>query len=128
MGGTFNVYTLQAVDNNERLGCVLPVVDTCHCGMQYLEDEDIQEIMNFIPASELSLVIHHTGALDGNKWKPAFQRKYGEEWEFKGAAVMSKYTTLIYDVQASYFRIVVENGNGKVRCWDHILGGSVDCA
>ena len=94
--------------------------------MQYLEGKDIQEIVNLFPAAELPLVIHHSGMLDTSKWNTAFQKKYGEDWEIKGSKAMSKYTKLMYDVEASYFRMVVENGNKKVRCWDHILGGKVD--
>ena len=99
--------------------------------MQYVEKDDIQQIMTSFLVREMSefpLVIHHSGDLDIKKWKPALQRKHGEDWEIKGSEAMSKYSGLIYDDHTSYFRMVVENGRDKVRCWNHILGGSVDFA
>ena len=98
------------------VGGVHPVVDTCQCGVQYVANEDIQEIVNFFPETELPLAIHRSGQLDYKIWNPAFQKKYGKEWELKGSRAMDKYSQLVLDPQAMYFRMVQENEKYKVRC------------
>lgn len=74
-----------------------PLVDRCYCGLQYVGNEDIERIVEFFPETELPLKIHLSGSLDNTKWNPAFQEKYGEEWQIKGgehrASMEKKYTT-----------------------------------